>query len=67
MSNSMNVVRGISQSLCLALLLLTSGALSAQKPPAPNDDHHVPARRPFGVSASGLPLPPESNQCTNGR
>src|SRR5216683_2558518 len=39
MSNSMTqmrVVRGISQSLCIVLLLLTCGALSAQ-----NEDHRV--------------------------
>ncbi len=39
MSNSMKqirAVRGMSQSLCIVLLLLTSGALSAQ-----NEDHLV--------------------------
>jgi hypothetical protein len=39
MSNSMKamrVVRGISQSLCIVLLLLASGALSAQ-----NQEHPV--------------------------
>jgi pimeloyl-ACP methyl ester carboxylesterase len=44
MSNSMNgvrVVRGMSRSLCLALLLLTCGTLSAQNPRAPNKDHWV--------------------------
>jgi len=41
MINSMNVirvVRGMSQSLCIALLLLTCGSLSAQNN---NEDHHV--------------------------
>src|SRR6202163_1157810 len=33
----MRVLRGISQSLCIVLLLLTCGALSAQ-----NEDHRVP-------------------------
>jgi pimeloyl-ACP methyl ester carboxylesterase len=41
MSNSrkpMRAVRGISQSLCIVLLLLTCGSLSAQNN---NEDHHV--------------------------
>jgi hypothetical protein len=33
----MRAVRGISQSLCIVLLLLTCGSLSAQN----NEDHHV--------------------------
>jgi pimeloyl-ACP methyl ester carboxylesterase len=44
MSNSMNgvrVVRGMARSLSLALLLLTCGTLSAQNPPAPNQEHRV--------------------------
>ena len=44
MSNSMNgvrVVRGMARSLSLALLLLTCGTLSAQNPPAPNEEHRV--------------------------
>ena len=44
MSNSMNgvrVVRGMSRSLCLALLLSTCGTLSAQNSPAPNEEHRV--------------------------
>jgi hypothetical protein len=44
MSNSMNgvrVVRGMSRSFCLALLLFTCGTLPAQNPPAPNEEHRV--------------------------
>ena len=44
MSNSMNsvrVVQGMSQSLCIALLLLTCCALSVQNLSAQNPDHRV--------------------------
>jgi pimeloyl-ACP methyl ester carboxylesterase len=44
MTNSMKPMRSvprISQSLCIILLLLTGGVLSAQTHPAPNVDHPV--------------------------
>ena len=44
MSNSlqaMRVARGMSQSFCIALLLLTCCALSAQNLSAQNQDHRV--------------------------
>jgi pimeloyl-ACP methyl ester carboxylesterase len=36
--NALRVARGMSQSLCIALLLLTCGSLSAQ---TNNENHHV--------------------------
>src|SRR6202166_2435424 len=44
MSNSMKamrVVRGIAESLCIVLLLLACGALSAQNLSAQNHEHRV--------------------------
>src|SRR6266568_3400776 len=41
MSNSVRVVRGMSQSLCIALLLLTCGTLSAQNLSAQNQEARI--------------------------